>query len=253
MAIESVLEQSEPRIELIVIDDASTDETHAIAQRYARTDPRVRVLRNQRNSRAGPIEWEPRNDGLRLACGEFVAYLDADNTWRPDFVARLTRVLLDDPQLQLTFCDSRNFYSRYWARRAVARDPRRLIASGPTWTVFSLDTLERDRLGVDQYIDTNELMHRADVFATLGALWRVVHPRRKEIERRQYGLRPGRRHNDLDLVERIVDAFGVDAVAHVHEVLVDYYYPSASRRLRPPPCTTTLHPQDGGRPCCDRS
>src|SRR4051812_20069390 len=75
-AIASVLNQTEHRLELIVVDDASSDGTAVIAESFASCDARVRVIGNPRNSRTGPICWEARNDGLRVARGRFVAYLD---------------------------------------------------------------------------------------------------------------------------------------------------------------------------------
>jgi aspartate/methionine/tyrosine aminotransferase/glycosyltransferase involved in cell wall biosynthesis len=242
-AIESVLAQSESNLELVVVDDASTDGTRAVAESYVRLDARVRLVCNSRNSRAGPIEWEARNDGLKIARGWLIAYLDADNTWRPDFVEQLSRVLLAEDQLQIAHCDSCNHYSEEQAVYARATDGRRLINYGPTWTIFSYDVLDPARLGYDQYVDTNEMMHRASVFERLGALWRTHHPDREGISRRQPSLRPSRRHNDLELFERIITAFGFESCLHLKLPLVDYYYPSAARARRTRVPDEPIHPQ----------
>lgn len=232
-AIESVLAQTLEDWELILVDDASVDATLPVMQAYARADARIRVLRNERNSRAGPIEWEPRNDGLRVARGALIAYLDADNAWRPHLLERLSSVLLSNDGLQCVYCDSCNHYSEEEARRVAAADPRPLTARGRTWTVFSTGPLDPDRLGVEQYVDTNEIMHRASTFTRLDALWRTRHPHRDAINARQGRRCPYRRHNDLDLVERILAAYGPGSVAHVPEVHVDFYYPSAARLPHP--------------------
>jgi valine--pyruvate aminotransferase len=184
----------------------------------------VVLLQNNRNSRTGPVEWEARNDGLRLATGEFVAYLDADNTWDRRFVARLSACLLEEPDLQLVCCRSINHYSAAEAAIAIATDPRRLVASGHTWTVFANGALARDRLGLDQYIDTNEMMHRTSALCGLTGLWNTRHPRRDQIQRQMRSLRRHRRHNDLDLVERIMDAYGLASVRQLDDVLVQYHY-----------------------------
>lgn len=250
LAIESVLAQTMDDWELILVDDASADSTRAVMDAYARADRRIRIVRNEVNSRRGPIEWEPRNDGLKVARGPLLAYLDADNTWRPTFLRRLSESLLEDNRLQLVHCDSCNHYSEDEARLAIAHDRRKLVASGPTWTIFSHDTLDPAKLGVEQYIDTNEMMHRSTVFARLGDLWRTWHLRRASINASQGKRCPYRRHNDLDLFERVLGAYGPEAVRHLNEVHVDFYYPSATRpgqatAARPPitPATDGLHPQ----------
>jgi glycosyltransferase involved in cell wall biosynthesis len=101
-AIESVLTQTFPDFELIVVDDGSTDNTVEVVQGFR--DPRVRLVRLATNcglSRA-------RNEGIRAARGEFVAFLDDDDEWLPRKlalqVARLRES--DDPQTSVVYCRS---------------------------------------------------------------------------------------------------------------------------------------------------
>lgn len=84
-AIDSALAQTLVDIELLVVDDASTDETATIAARFAAADPRVCVLRQERNS--GPSAC--RNRGMAMAQGRWLAILDADDALAPDRLARL--------------------------------------------------------------------------------------------------------------------------------------------------------------------
>lgn len=79
-AIESILNQTLQNIEVIVVDDGSTDDTSAVAQRYADLDKRVRV--HTRAWQSGKPAC-PRNDGIRLARGEMIALLDADDKASP--------------------------------------------------------------------------------------------------------------------------------------------------------------------------
>lgn len=79
-AVRSALAQSVTQIEVLVLDDASTDATVAIARRLAAEDPRVHVLTSAVN--AGPAAR--RNYGLDTANGTWVALLDADDAWLPD-------------------------------------------------------------------------------------------------------------------------------------------------------------------------
>ncbi len=80
-AIESVLQQTHRPDEIIVVDDGSTDDTAAIVAAYAEVG--VRYI-YQANQGAGAA----RNSGLRAGQGEFVAFLDADDRWLPDKLAR---------------------------------------------------------------------------------------------------------------------------------------------------------------------
>lgn len=80
-AMDSVLAQTLADLELIVVDDASTDRTAEVVAAYA--DPRVRLLRHDTNRRAAAA----RNTGIRAARGQYVAFLDSDDVWFPDKLA----------------------------------------------------------------------------------------------------------------------------------------------------------------------
>lgn len=84
-AISSVLSQTTSDLELIVIDDCSSDGTPDIVDSFAREDPRVRLLRLPRNGGPG----HARNAGLRAARGEWIAILDADDHIHPERLERL--------------------------------------------------------------------------------------------------------------------------------------------------------------------
>ena len=89
-AVDSVMQQSYDDVELVLIDDGSSDESPAIAAELARQHAeRIRLLRTDRK---GP--YPARNAGLAYTRGEFVAFLDADDYWAPDFVARLHAALV---------------------------------------------------------------------------------------------------------------------------------------------------------------
>ena len=79
-AIDSVLHQTRPPDEVVVVDDGSTDDTAAIVARY-----RSRGVRYiyQQNAGAGSA----RNRGIQATSGELVAFLDADDRWLPDKIA----------------------------------------------------------------------------------------------------------------------------------------------------------------------
>jgi succinoglycan biosynthesis protein ExoO len=78
-AIASVRAQTYADWEVIVVDDASTDRTASVVEDLHVQDPRIRLLRHHVNS--GPSA--ARNTGLGAATGDWIAVLDADDTWRP--------------------------------------------------------------------------------------------------------------------------------------------------------------------------
>ena len=82
-AVQSVLNQSHRNLELLIIDDASTDATGQLAQVFAAQDARVRYHRNPSNTGVA----RSRNLGVSLARFDWIAFLDSDDRWRPDKLA----------------------------------------------------------------------------------------------------------------------------------------------------------------------
>lgn len=76
-SIDSVLDQTLSDLELIVVDDCSNDDTSGVVRGY--DDPRLTYVRHGEN-RGGSAA---RNTGIRLAEGEYIAFLDSDDTWHP--------------------------------------------------------------------------------------------------------------------------------------------------------------------------
>lgn len=97
-AIDSVLSQSTPPSEIIVIDDGSTDDTPAVLARVE--DSLVKVVRT-RNQGIGAA----RNEGLRRASGDFVAFLDADDRWRPQKLEWQMEMMRAEPELAAAFAN----------------------------------------------------------------------------------------------------------------------------------------------------
>jgi glycosyltransferase involved in cell wall biosynthesis len=89
-ALGSALRQTHTNLEIIVVDDGSTDATASVIEDLY--DPRVRYLR-QANQGAPAA----RNRGIREASGEFVAFLDSDDEWHPEKIARQVRAYRGSP------------------------------------------------------------------------------------------------------------------------------------------------------------
>jgi glycosyltransferase involved in cell wall biosynthesis len=84
--LDSVLAQTHRNLEIVVVDDGSTDNTRKIADSYAACDPRVRVISQENGGVA-----RARNAGIAATTAEFIAPIDADDLWHPE----KTRLQLD--------------------------------------------------------------------------------------------------------------------------------------------------------------
>jgi len=95
-AIRSVLDQTDPPDELIVVDDGSTDGCEDAVRMFG---DRVRYLRQENQGLAAA-----RNTGIRAARGELVGLLDADDRWRPTFCAEMRRLEARHPEAAAYYC-----------------------------------------------------------------------------------------------------------------------------------------------------
>lgn len=81
--IESVISQTYPEWEMIVVDDGSKDHSADIVREYEARDSRIRLVQ-QKNAGSAAA----RNNGIRRAEGQYIALLDADDLWHPDFLEK---------------------------------------------------------------------------------------------------------------------------------------------------------------------
>lgn len=102
-AVESALAQTHTRIEVVLVDDGSTDGGWEAVQAYA---DRATLIR-QENQGAGPA----RNAGIAAATGELIAFLDADDLWEPMKLERQVAALGADPSLDVVTTMVREFLS----------------------------------------------------------------------------------------------------------------------------------------------
>ncbi len=101
-AIKSVLSQTLDNLELIVIDDGSTDETVSIVREIQ--DERVRLIHFEANHGIG----RGRNAGVEAARGDFIAFIDSDDLWLPGKLEFQHRVMENHPEIELLFGDFDN-------------------------------------------------------------------------------------------------------------------------------------------------
>jgi glycosyltransferase involved in cell wall biosynthesis len=154
-AVESVFAQTFPDWELVVIDDGSTDATPAAVKPYL-ADRRVRCVRADRlgQSRA-------KNLGVNLSRGDLVAFLDADDVWKPTKLEKQVAVMRDTPAAGVVF-----------ALRELIDEDGTLIPRPPAPVPPSGRVL--DRMFVQNFVCFSSVMVRRRVFDHVGGfdpLW----------------------------------------------------------------------------------
>jgi glycosyltransferase involved in cell wall biosynthesis len=179
-AIASILEQTEPRLELIVIDDGSNDRSAAVAREAIGSDPRGRVLRLERNMGIA----RSLNEGLRAAAAPVVAIQDADDYSSPDRLERQLAALAADPSVAVVGARMREVDADDRALR-----PRTTFASGDVGPVL---------LRFNP-IPNGSAAFRRDVALALGG----YDPRYRFAAEYDLWLRIGERHRVVTLDEEL--------------------------------------------------
>jgi len=84
--ITSILKQTFADFELLIINDCSTDKSENIAVTFI--DKRIKIIRHEHNQGLSAS----RNTGIKNSCGDFITFLDADDTWKPDFLESILKL-----------------------------------------------------------------------------------------------------------------------------------------------------------------
>lgn len=132
-SIRSVLGQTFSDFELIIVDDASTDNSVEEAKKF--NDRRIRIL--HRNE-PGPGGYAARNLGIKVANSDWVAFLDADDEWFSDHLERVRELIIQYPEVNIIGCGWRNsmngsfledeYYCRYNGRGSHMIDARQYLS-----------------------------------------------------------------------------------------------------------------------------
>jgi glycosyltransferase involved in cell wall biosynthesis len=146
-AIRSVIEQDYGNWQLLVCDDASTDDTEDVVARFH--DDRIHYLKLPRGGAAAA-----RNAGLARAKGDIIAYLDSDNCWHPRYLSRMALVLLDRPGRSAAYGN----YIDYKVDET----------SGTSVKSFVRPAFNQERLLRKNYIDLNTFVHRRELYDVFG-------------------------------------------------------------------------------------
>lgn len=149
-AIDSVLAQSYKDFELIIVDDASTGDTPMTIEKYMQLDKRIVYRRLGVNSGS---DTHPKNVGVSLAVGNYIAYLDDDNEWTSYHLEVLMKAMENDPDLDVAYCDSILYFPKEQKREpapAIARD------------------FDGQFLLNRNYIDTSQVLHKREAIIQVG-------------------------------------------------------------------------------------
>lgn len=122
-AIDSLLQQTSPPEEIIVIDDGSTDGTDQLIAEYCTTYPHIRMIRNARSGVSAA-----RNKGLDIATGQFIYFMDADDYVGSTLFADFIRAKQTNPELELFGFSAKMFTDVPVAERQFISAHRRTMA-----------------------------------------------------------------------------------------------------------------------------
>jgi len=189
-AIESVLSQTYQDLEVIVVDDGSTDRSGEVAKSFAGRG--VRYCQEV-HAGIGPA----RNKGVELAQGEFIAFLDADDRWPLEKIERQLRAFENDPALEMVFGYALQLQNGP-AWEAGVRDKSLTVDGMVPGMVPGTMLIKRgafDRVGkfqgglkvgefIDWYARAVELKVRSLVLPEL-FLWRRIHDSNQGVRERQ--------------------------------------------------------------------
>ncbi|SDI96480.1 Glycosyl transferase family 2 [Vreelandella titanicae] len=189
-AVESVSSQVYANWELLLVDDGSTDGTREWCERQAAKNERIQLIALKKNRGVS----HARNQGLEVAQGAYIAYLDSDNVWDPRYLAAMVGAFSREPTAQA-------FYSGLYRYTGNATEPSGVLF-GP---------LNRALLFNRNYVDLNAFCHTREAYQQCGGFDETLP-----------------RFVDWDLIRRYSQRV---RLCSVPVVLTHYYYGRAANTL----------------------
>jgi glycosyltransferase involved in cell wall biosynthesis len=162
-AVESVLRQSVTDLELIVVDDGSTDETHAVLSRFS--DPRLIVIFQENQGAHAAI-----NRGLRLSKGRYLAILNSDDVYHPSRLEKLLTVLEQEAEVGLvgSFIEVIDADGRLLGTKQAYRNLEPWPLPHPERAFRSTDDARGALLAENFYATTSNFVFRRTLYEQVG-------------------------------------------------------------------------------------
>lgn len=149
-AIQSVLDQTFQDFEIIVVDDASSDNTEDVVKKFLQ-DSRIHYRRLQQN-RGAP--WA-RNSGAEVAKGKYFAFLDSDDKWFPDFLERHITTLENLPSnIGMSCCNMLR----------ISGERREIVGPGKRSLSFTENLIHADGLCCSSFVVKKDAFHTINGF-----------------------------------------------------------------------------------------
>lgn len=145
-AIRSVLAQTYKDFEYIIVDNASTDNTRKVIEKYAKKDKRIKYVYEEV---VIGTHCKPLNTGILHSTGNYITYLDDDNEYYPYKLEISVNALKQNPEIDVVYCDM-------------------MVHSGEESTMGIALDFDPQFLLNRNYIDTSEVMHKRDVVFCVG-------------------------------------------------------------------------------------
>ncbi|MHA7099868.1 teichuronic acid biosynthesis glycosyltransferase TuaG [Roseivirga pacifica] len=173
--IDSVLSQTYQNWEMIITDDCSTDDTWCLLEKFAQKDERIKIYRLAKNGGPGLA----RNNSIKEASGEFIAFLDSDDLWLPQKLDK-----------QIAFMKRRNSCLSFTSYQLISEDKKEFHK-----IVVAKETVDMHDMLKSNYIGCSTAMYNAR------ELGKVYMP---SIRKRQdYGLW-------IEIIKKVKLAHGLD-------------------------------------------
>lgn len=151
--LDSIINQTYQNLEIILVNDGSTDNSEKIIEKYAKKDSRIKII-SQKNSGQSTA----RNAGLKKATGDYIGFVDSDDEVSHIFIEQLIKPYLTDPQTSLSVCGLR--YN--WLKTNTQKDvfinpirPKRKNESQKSYILFLLTIDGRMYSSVNKLYLTN--------------------------------------------------------------------------------------------------
>ena len=181
--IESVLSQTYTDLEMIIVDDASSDNSNKIIEEYLKKDSRIKLIKLEKNS--GPAV--ARNRAIDEAKGKYIAFLDSDDLWMPEKLSK-----------QLSFMQKHNIVLSFTSYYHMEEESEKII----------------QQIHAPDKVDYNELLKKNIIgcFTAIYDVEKLGKVYMPDIRKRQdYALW-------LDILKKVPYAYGLDEILGYYRV-----------------------------------